>query len=122
MKILGYEMRPMHAVYAAALTALATIAPGCGESKKPYEFDSAETKQMYKNVHDNMKLHGRLKHPGKWSAILLKAAERDINLTNPLTLEDLQWIVDEEIERGDEIYDWKDLRAPPEKKSSGKSD
>lgn len=111
----------MHAVYATALTALAAIAPGCGKSDAPYEFDNSKTEQMYQNVHDNMKLHRRLNHPGKWSAILLKAAERDTDLTNPLTLDDLQWIVDEEIKRGDEIYDWEDLRAPPKKEPSEKS-
>ncbi|MBW3002578.1 hypothetical protein KY338_05460 [Candidatus Woesearchaeota archaeon] len=111
MKILGYEMRPIHAAYAGLLA----LAVGCGGSNEPYEYDSPKTEQMYENVRKNMELHGRLNHPGKWSAILLKAAERDMQLTNPLTLDDLKWIVDNEVKRGDEIYDWEDLRAPPKR-------
>jgi hypothetical protein len=114
MKILGYEMRPMHAVY-AGLAALAIGAGGCSGSKSTepeivqnwgYEFVDKSTEQKYGAIKTEMERNGRLKHPGKWPAVLLRCASFDGDMSNQLTLIDLAWIVELETKRNNDVFDW----------------
>lgn len=114
MKMLGYDIRPVHAVYATVLAALASIAPGCGGSKDSFEYENRATRRAYEAVQKNMELHGRLREPGKWSAVLLKAANHDGNMANPLKLADLQWLIEAELNQGDRIYGWTDKNGSVE--------
>jgi hypothetical protein len=101
----GY-MQPMRAIYAGVLT-LALAVSGCG-SDEPYDYDSSSTRQAYENVKKNMELNGRLKHSGKWSAILLKAAQQNGKIEDPLTMSDLAWLIELERNRDDKTYDWQE--------------
>lgn len=100
----GYNIRPMHALYAGVLT-LAMAVSGCG-SDEPYAYENRATKQLYDNVKTNMELNGRLKHPGKWSAILLKAARQDGKIETKLKMSDIAWLIELERNRDDEVFDW----------------
>jgi hypothetical protein len=55
-----------------------------------------------------MELNGRLKHSGKWSAILLKAAQQNGKIEDPLTMSDLAWLIELERNRDDKTYDWQE--------------
>jgi len=101
----GY-MQPMRALYAGALT-LALSVGGCGNDG-PYDYENRSTRQAYENVKKNMELHGRLKHSGKWSAILLKAAQQNGKIEDPLTMSDLAWLIELERNRDDKTYDWQE--------------
>lgn len=92
-------------------------AAGCGGSKGidaaefgkklDYGFENSKTEQAFNNVVYNMRQHGRLDKPGKLSAILLRAAEHDGDVTNPLTTDDLRFIIESEIEQNNNLYGWK---------------
>jgi len=47
----------------------------------------------------------------------LRAANRDSDLTNPLTTDDLRFIVESEIEQNDGLYEWEE-EGPGKKKAS----
>ncbi|MBD3304167.1 hypothetical protein GF343_03410 [Candidatus Woesearchaeota archaeon] len=111
MKILGYEMRPMHALYAGMLTLNACCPFGFGGSNDEfrewnYPFEDKDTLQRYVARQKEMELNGRLKHPGKWPAVLLRCDTGDGNRSDKLSIEDLAWLDELEIRRNNEVFDW----------------
>lgn len=98
MKILGYEIKPMHALY-VGVTALAALAPGCGKDNKVDSSDfgtrmeyrmTPEAREALNNYVFHMRQHGMMKcKPQAVSAILMAASARDNNMTNEITLTDL---------------------------------
>ncbi len=113
MKILGYDIRPMHALYAGVL-ALAGLAPGCDSGSKinTNEFGkqmdyrmTSEARAALNNYVFHMRQHGKMKcKPQAMSAILMNASRTDNDPTDEITLEDLGPILNKEAKRAAAVY------------------
>jgi len=114
MKILGYDIRPIHALYAGVMTLAGIAAPGCGSdnnvdtrdfgTKMEYRMTD-EAREALNNYVFHMRQHGKMKcKPQAVSAILMTASAKDNNMTDEITLRDLWPVLAKEAKRSSEVY------------------
>ena len=113
MKILGYDIKPMHVLYAGALT-LAVAASGCGGSneinisevgdKMDYKMTS-EAKRALNNYMFHKRQHSKMQYQSQVvSTILMNASLTDGDPADKIGIQDLLPILKNQAKKSAETY------------------